>query len=152
MKYAIVLGMMSLASFLGSGCYPMVGWLLMWAGVSFGLVALGYAGIGPRVFGKSSSGRMPLALKVLNLPYLAMTWLVWHVVRLLRREEAFNTIDANLVIGRRLLASEAPDGFDHYVDLTAEFEEPEPIRIRPGWYGCGFCQVGAGVLFRRSGI
>ena len=133
MKYAIVLGMMSFALFVGSGLFSMVGWLLIWAGVSFGLVALGYAGIGPRVFGKSSSGRISLAWKLLNLPYLAMTWLVWHVGRLLSREEAFNAIDANLVIGRRLLASEAPDGFDHYVDLTAEFEEPEPIRIRPGY-------------------
>ncbi|RFC49110.1 MAG: Protein-tyrosine phosphatase [Verrucomicrobia bacterium] len=133
MKYAIALGMMSFALFVGSGFYPTVGWLLIWAGVSFGWIALGYAGMGPRVFRKTSSGRIPLAWKVLNLPYLSMTWLVWHAVRLLSREEAFNTIDANLVIGRRLLASEAPDGFDHYVDLTAEFEEPAPIRIRPGY-------------------
>lgn len=133
MKYAIVLGVMSFALVVGGGLYPTVGWLLIWAGVSFGWIAIGYAGMGPRVFGKTSRGRIPLAWKVLNLPYLAMTWLVWHVVRLLSREEAFNTIDANLVIGRRLLASEAPEGFDHYVDLTAEFEEPAPIRIRSGY-------------------
>lgn len=115
----------------GSALYPSVRWFLIWSGISFCSVALGYAGVGPRVFGKTSSGQIPLALKILNLPYLAYTWLVWHLVRLLSREAAFNTIDDNLVIGRRLLASEAPEGFDHYVDLTAEFEEPAPIRARP---------------------
>ncbi len=133
MRYAITLGIMSLALFAVSALYPSARWLLIWAGVSFGSVALGYAGVGPRVFGKTASGRIPLALKILNLPYLAYTWFVWHLVRLLSREAAFNAIDDNLVIGRRLLASEAPEGFDHYVDLTAEFEEPAPIRIRPGY-------------------
>ena len=124
---------MGLVLLAGSALYPSARWLLIWAGISFGSVALGYAGIGPRVFGKTSSGRIPLALKILNLPYLAYTWFVWHLVRLLSREAAFNKIDDDLVIGRRLLASEAPDGFDHYVDLTAEFEEPAPIRIRPSY-------------------
>ena len=131
MKYAITLGIMSFALIAGSEHYPSARWFLIWAGVSFGSVALGYAGIGPRVFGKTPSGRIPLTLKILNLPYLAYTWFVWHIVRLLSREAAFNTINDNLVIGRRLLAREAPEGFDHYVDLTAEFEEPAPIRTRP---------------------
>jgi protein-tyrosine phosphatase len=133
MRYAITLGMMGLVLLAGGALNPSARWFLIWAGISFGSVALGYAGIGPRVFGKTSSGRIPLALKILNLPYLAYTWFVWHLVRLLSREAAFNKIDDDLVIGRRLLASEAPDGFDHYVDLTAEFEEPAPIRIRPGY-------------------
>jgi protein-tyrosine phosphatase len=133
MRYAITLGIMGLVLLGSSALYPSARWFLIWAGISFGSVALGYAGIGPRVFGKTSSGQIPLALKILNLPYLAYTWLVWHLVRLLSREAAFNTINDNLVIGRRLLASEAPEGFDHYVDLTAEFEEPAPIRTRPGY-------------------
>lgn len=133
MKYAITLGIMSLALFTGSEVYPNARWFLIWAGISFGSVALGYAGIGPRVFGKNERGQIPLALKILNLPYLAYTWFVWHIVRLLSREAAFNTINDNLVIGRRLLAGEAPEGFDHYVDLTAEFEDPAAIRGRPGY-------------------
>lgn len=133
MRYAIILGIMGLVLLAGSALYPSARWFLIWAGISFASVALGYAGIGPCVFGKTSGGRIPLALKILNLPFLAYTWFVWHLVRLLSREAAFNTIDDNLVIGRRLLASEAPQGFDHYVDLTAEFEEPAPIRIRPGY-------------------
>jgi hypothetical protein len=133
MKYAIAFGLMSLVFAASSVVYPEVRWLLLWSALSFGMVALGYAGIGPRVFGKGRDGRISLPLKILNLPYLAYTSGIWHLCRLLSREAAFNTIDDDLVIGRRLLAGEAPDGFDHYVDLTAEFEEPAPVRTRPGY-------------------
>lgn len=133
MRYAITLGLMSLVLLGGSVLYPGVRWLLVWSSISFGVVALGYAGIGPRVFGKGPSGRIPLPHKILNFPFLAYTWIVWHLCRLLSRESAFNIIDENLVIGRRLLAGEAPEGFDHYVDLTAEFDEPASIRVRPGY-------------------
>jgi hypothetical protein len=133
MKYAIAFGVMSLALAASSALYPEVRWLLLWSALSFGMVALGYAGIGPRVFGKGRDGRISLAFKIVNLPYLAYAWAVWHLYRLLSREASFNTIDDDLVIGRRLLAGEAPDGFDHYVDLTAEFEEPAAIRTRPGY-------------------
>ncbi|MEK7952173.1 hypothetical protein [Luteolibacter soli] len=133
MKYAIAFGVMSLVLAASSMLYPGVRWLLFWSALSFGMVALGYAGIGPRVFGKGRDGRISLPLKLLNLPYLTYTWAIWHLCRLLSREASFNQIDDDLVIGRRLLASEAPEGFDHYVDLTAEFEEPRPIRARPGY-------------------
>ena len=133
MKYAFTLGLMSIMLFAGSMVYPSVRWLLIWSAMSFGNVALGYAGLGTRVFGKGLDGRISLPLKILNLPYLAYTLLVWHLCRLLSREPAFNVIDDDLVIGRRLLAGEAPEGFDHYVDLTAEFDEPAPIRKRLGY-------------------
>ena len=133
MKYAVALGAISLTLVASSVLYPEVRWLLLWSALSFGSVAAGYGGIGPRVFGKNRDGRMPLPLKILNLPYLAYTWAIWHLCRLLSREAAFNEIDDELVIGRRLLAGEAPDGFDHYVDLTAEFEEPMPIRTRSSY-------------------
>jgi hypothetical protein len=133
MKYAFTLGLMSLILFAGSVVYPGVRWLLVWSALSFGSVALGYAGLGTQVFGKGVDGRMSLPLKILNLPYLVYTSLVWHLCRLISREPAFNVIDDDLVIGRRLLAGEAPDGFDHYVDLTAEFDEPAPIRERLGY-------------------
>lgn len=133
MKYAITFGILSLTLIAGSTLCPSARWFIVWAGISFGSVALGYAGVGPRVFGKKPSGRIPLALKILNFPYLAYTGFVWHMVRLLSREAPFNTINNNLVIGRRLLEREAPEGFDHYVDLTAEFEEPAFIRKRQGY-------------------
>jgi hypothetical protein len=133
MKYAVMLGTIGFALLAVGAVCPDARWFWIWAGVSFGSAALGYAGLGPRVFGKGPGGRIPLVLKVLNFPYLAYTGCVWHLVRLLSREAAFNTIDDDLVIGRRLLAGEAPEGFDHYVDLTAEFEDPASIRVRSGY-------------------
>jgi len=61
MRYAITLGIMSLALRAGSALYPSARWILIWAGVSFGAVEPGYACTGPRVFGKTLSRRFPLA-------------------------------------------------------------------------------------------
>jgi hypothetical protein len=133
MKYTVAFGTMSLLFAAGSLSYSGIWPLLLWSALSFGNVALAYAGIGPSVFGKRPDGTMPLPLKILNLPYLSFTSLVWHAARLYSRELPLHHISADLVIGRRLLPREAPEGFDHYVDLTAEFEEPASIRRRPGY-------------------
>lgn len=133
MKYVFTLGLVSLMLFAGSMAYPSLQWLLIWSALSFGNVALGYAGLGSSIFGKGIDGKIALPLKILNFPYLAYTSLVWHLCRLLSREPAFNMIDDDLVIGRRLLTREVPGGFDHYMDLTAEFEDPPLIRAHPGY-------------------
>ena len=39
----------------------------------------------------------------------------------------------NIIIGRRLLAHELPEGITNYVDLTAELEDPKAIRELPGY-------------------
>ena len=44
------------------------------------------------------------------------------------RENPFDKVEAGLILGRRLLASELPDGVVNCVDLTAEFEESKKIR------------------------
>jgi protein-tyrosine phosphatase len=69
----------------------------------------------------------------LFLPLLALTTAVWHLVRLLTREMAHNSVTENVVVGRRLLPSELTREFDNYVDLTAEFAEPSAIRRRFGY-------------------
>ena len=124
MKYALTMALMGGALLLGAFAYPTFGIVFTWSAISFFVVALRYGGLGPKVFGKRDDGTIFLPLKVLNLPFLLYTWAVWHIYRLLSREDAFNVISDDLVVGRRLLSSEIPDGFDHYVDLTAEFEEP----------------------------
>ena len=124
---------MSAALAAGAFVYPTVAILLIWAAISFGCVALGYAGIGARVFGKRADGRIRWPMKILLFPYLFYTSLIWHLYRLVSREDAFNCIDDDLVVGRRLLTAEVPDGFDHYVDLTAEFEDPSQIRTKDSY-------------------
>ncbi|MDA7978202.1 MAG: dual specificity protein phosphatase family protein [Pirellulales bacterium] len=44
------------------------------------------------------------------------------------REPAFNQLVDDVYIGRRLLSRERPSDFDHIVDLTCEFVEPDALR------------------------
>lgn len=102
--------------------------LLFWPALSFAIVAVGYFHYGPRVYGKSTSGLLSPINQFLLLPYLLYLWGVWYLVRLFRREPAFNQITDNMVIGRRLLSYELPDNVDHIIDLTCEFNEPKALR------------------------
>lgn len=113
--------------------YPSASILLIWTSISFACVSRAYAGRGARAFGKGPDGRLSAIHRILLLPYLAYSWTVWHLCRFFSKESPFNRIDDTLTVGRRLLASEIPDGFDHYVDLTAEFEDPATIRTRPSY-------------------
>jgi hypothetical protein len=61
-------------------------WLLVWPGVSFGLVGAAYLGLGARVFGKRLNGTMAWYSVVAMLPYLLLTCTTWHVVRRLSKE------------------------------------------------------------------
>ena len=124
---------MSAAFAAGAISYPGAAVIMIWAAISFGCVALGYGGLGIRIFGRTADGRISWPSKILLLPYLLYSWIIWHLCRVVIREDAYNRIDDNLVIGRRLLAKEIPDGFDHYVDLTAEFEDPPSIRSRKSY-------------------
>ncbi len=133
MKYAFFMGLISVFAAVGVIEYPGAAVVLAWTSLSFAVVGVGYAGAGARVFGKRGDGSMGAAAKVILLPYLLFTWAVWHLCRLTSREDAFNNIGDDLVIGRRLLPGEVPEGFDHYVDLTSEFEEPKAIREREGY-------------------
>ncbi|MFP2931680.1 hypothetical protein ACLESO_42155 [Pyxidicoccus sp. 3LG] len=128
MKYASVFALFAvLLAFLATrlgGVWP----LLLWPAASFGVVALAYAGVGPRVFGKQPDGRLrPWALAAL-LPYLLLTWATWHLARKLSREPAYAEVAPGLLVGRRLLPGELPPGTGAVLDLTSEFAEPEAIR------------------------
>ncbi|ATB46234.1 hypothetical protein MYMAC_001826 [Corallococcus macrosporus DSM 14697] len=104
------------------------GLLLMWPAVSFLLVALAYAGAGPKVLGKRPDGRMQPVTVLMLLPYLLLTWGTWRLVRLLSRERPHDRVVPDVVVGRRLLPGELPEGVTVVLDLTAEFIEPDGIR------------------------
>lgn len=104
------------------------GWLLLWPALSFAIVALAYAGVGARAFGKQPDGRMrPWAVFAL-LPYLLLTWGTWHLARRSSRERVFDEVVPGVLVGRRLLPGELPSGVTAVLDLTSEFIEPECIR------------------------
>jgi protein-tyrosine phosphatase len=128
MKYAIAF--LLFAVYLG-GIAVLVGewaWLLLWPAASFLLLGLAYAGLGPKLLGKRPDGRMGWWAVVLFLPYLLLTWLIWHGQRLASGELAANEVVSGIWIGRRLLSSELPPGVTLIVDMTAEFAEPRAIR------------------------
>jgi hypothetical protein len=103
-------------------------WALLWPAAAFAAVAVGYAGAGPRIFGKLSDGRLRWANLVSLLPFLLFTWGVWHLLRLLSREPVWNELAPGLLLGRRVLSHELPPDVGLVVDLTAEFIEPVGVR------------------------
>src|SRR5207244_1868915 len=121
MKYVIVFGLFAvylagLAVLFGGWCWP-----LLWPALSFGVVAAGYAGLGPRIFGKRPTGRLSWWAVLLLGPYLLLTWALWHLHRRVSREPCCHEVAPALWLGRRPLAHELPDGVVLVVDLTAEF-------------------------------
>ncbi len=103
-------------------------WLLLWPVLSCFAISAAYFSVGTRVFGKQADGTMARSSLMVLLPYLICLWSVWHVLRLVCREDSHNRLAENLTIGRRLLASEVPESIEVIVDLTCEFVEPKAIR------------------------
>jgi protein-tyrosine phosphatase len=128
MKYAITFFLLGiLMSFYGTQRGGL--WHVMhWPAVSCFALAVGYAGLGPRVFGKRLDGSIPAWSKLIHLPFLLYSWAIWHIVRSISRENPTDQVVSDLIIGRRLQTSECPTDIEHYIDLTAEFEDPEAIR------------------------
>jgi protein-tyrosine phosphatase len=128
MKYAAVftlLGCILAFTALTSGGPAL---LLLWPAVSFLVVGAAYAGLGPHVYGKRPDGRLAPGAVIVLLPYLLMTWAVWHLSRALDRSACCHEIAPGLWLGRRPFARELPPGVSLVVDLTAEFAEPRAVR------------------------
>jgi hypothetical protein len=111
------------------------GWWLfaVWMGCDFLILGVAHGRGAHGVFGKRADGTLPLWSWVLFFPLLIYTWAVCHLLRLLIPEPPRNTVMEQLVVGRRLLASEIEGEFDNYVDLTAELSEPRAIRRSPSY-------------------
>jgi protein-tyrosine phosphatase len=103
------------------------GWLLLWPGGSYLVLAAAYAGLGPGVCGKRPDGRLAWWAVALMLPYLLPNWLVWYLQRLPRRKAPCSEVLPGLWLGRRVYAKELPAGTSLVVDLTAEFPEPRGV-------------------------
>jgi protein-tyrosine phosphatase len=109
------------------------GWMLLlaWWGGDFVALGIAHALGAHRLFGKRPDGSLPLWSWLVFLPMLLFSLALWQVLRMVCREPAQNAVTDQLVIGRRLAASEVAGKFDNYVDLTAEFAEPAAIRRGP---------------------
>lgn len=135
MRYGIFL--LSAAGLLATLVWtgPLWRLLLLWPIGVLLWVAAGYFGLGGRILFKRPDGRIPWPVVVLLGPYLWTTWLLWHAVRLLGREDPYNRITDRIWLGRRLLAHElkAEVAVDLIVDLTAEFSAPRGLLVGRGY-------------------
>lgn len=100
------------------------GWLLLWLGISLVLVGIAYGLRTPTLLGKQSDGTMAWWAIGLLMPYLFLTWSLWHIQVLISPEECCHEIAPGIWLGRRAFANELPDNISLIVDLTAEFPEP----------------------------
>jgi hypothetical protein len=108
-------------------------WLAVWLGCNLVALAFAHAKGVHRIFGKRPYGTLPLWAWLVFFPMLGYTLVVWHSHRIFSRKPPWSVITGQLVVGRRLLASELDGAFDNYVDLTAELTEPSAIRRLPAY-------------------
>lgn len=109
---------------LGSG---IVGCLIFWFGLSFMIVGAAYGWVGARVFGKRPDGKMAVWATGLLMPYLFLTWIIWHLQRMSSREKCCHEIAPGIWLGRRAFLQELPENISLIVDLTAEFPEVKNV-------------------------
>jgi protein-tyrosine phosphatase len=127
MKYTFI--------FLSIGTYLMiislklgiVGWLIFWFGINFMIVGAAYGWLGARVFGKRPDGKMAVWSIGLLMPYLFLTWLIWHLQRMSSQEKCCHEIAPGIWLGRRAFLQELPENISLIVDLTAELPELQNV-------------------------
>ncbi|HBK64951.1 MAG TPA: hypothetical protein DD000_15905 [Cyanobacteria bacterium UBA11166] len=130
MKYAAIFSILGVSLILLGCKLEIIGWLFFWSGISFSIVGCGYGGLGAKVFGKKSNGSISKLSLSLLLPYLLLTWIVWHIQRWISQSSACHQIIPGIWLGRRPFLPELPDNIDLIIDLTSEFVEPYNVIAR----------------------
>ncbi len=128
MRYGVslcLLGMFQIVLALQAG--P-AGWLIAWSGMSWVLAGCSYAFLGPKLFGKRADGRLTVGNMVLLLPFLLVTWLLWHLQIAFTREPHHAEVAPGIWFGRRCYGHELPPEIKMVVDLTAEFAETRAVQ------------------------
>ncbi len=95
------------------------------------VVALGYLGLGPRVFGKRADGRLSAPSLVLLAPFHLLVALSLRLSAL-SREGAFHEVAPGLLLGRRAFARDLAGlraaGVQSVLDVTSELSEAPALR------------------------
>lgn len=119
---ATIFLLMAVVSVHGSGA----GLLWLWPSLALGLVAIGYAGAGPRVFQKQGDGVTSLASRFLLWPYRlgarVNRW--WWTHRLPAAVEVGDGVFLGRAPNRDELAAYAS-----VIDMTAEFPAPRAVDL-----------------------
>ncbi|MEP6755721.1 MAG: hypothetical protein ABJA67_09490 [Chthonomonadales bacterium] len=125
-RYGFLLALISLMLLTLCLVYPILSVFWVWMAVDFGTVSFAYFTQNSNPFKKSADGKISAFIKLVNGPFLLITWVIWRLHILVSSEDGCNEIAPGLWLGRRPLKGEVPEGARWLVDLTAEFE-------RPGW-------------------
>lgn len=128
MRMGLMLSLLGVS--LGWAAVDLSGWglVLLWPTTSLAVMAACYFGLGPGPLGKRPDGDLGLGSYLVFGPYFAYAWTLWHLLRLIRRERAWDEVAPGIIVGRRALKGELPPGVGIVVDLTAEFREPHAVR------------------------
>ncbi len=121
------LAVIAVAQIAAGAALGLPGAALLWSGTAWGVVAAGYAGAGPRVFGKREDGSLRAAHIALLLPFLLVAWGAWW---LRRSPTCGHEVAPGLWLGRRPLTGEIPAGVAAVVDLTSEFSRSSGVAGR----------------------
>ena len=127
MKYTSIFSIMGVCFIILGWKLGLLGWLFFWSGISFLTIGCAYGGVGAKVFGKKSNGSMSRLSVCLLLPYLLLTWILWHIQRWISQEYCCHEIVTGIWLERRPFLNELPDNISLIIDLTAEFFEPSHI-------------------------
>lgn len=133
MQYAFVFALLGGAcGFVGlAAIEPTRGFSLVFVfpAVSFVLLAVAYAGGGPKLLGKRADGGRRWWARVLFAPYLLLTRFSFVLYKLFGRHTAVCEVVPKLFLGRRLTTTEATSfNTAAVLDLAAEFSETRPFR------------------------
>jgi len=108
---------------------PKLGWLTLWPAVSCGLIALGYAWLGPAVY-RRHDGAISWPARFALGPVLLGQWLSWR--HYARRGSAVSQIADGVWIGRHTRDGElkhlVPDRIGAVVDVCVAFDEAASLR------------------------
>jgi hypothetical protein len=132
LTYAFALGVLGVLQIALGAELRLAGIPLVWSGLAWSVVALGYAGLGPRVFGKRRDGSIPAGRCVPLFPFIALTWTVWRVRG---SGPCGHEIVPGLWLGRRPARGELPADVGAILDLTSEFPRPADA-VEPRTYLC----------------
>lgn len=138
MRYGLMFLVLALGS-LAAGYQFEMRWvqvLFACFALAFLVVAAAYLGLGPRVFLKSSRGRLHPASWLWLWPFYLLNGLLFNAYHRLYRRAAYTEIIPGLYLGRRLGAGEARAlGACGVLDLTCELGENRVMR-NGGRYLC----------------
>lgn len=124
-RFALAFTMLGVLGIAFGSMVGLAGFPLIWFGVAMLAVGANYGF--PRHFAifRKKHGQLRLVRKLLLLPYIAMFYGTWHLLRKALSEPPFVELTPGIFIGRRLLPNEYPP-VTTLVDLTAELDEHIP--------------------------